>query len=196
MFRNNLINALTVLFVILIYTVTPIIKWILNAATSQVWGIFLIILIGVIAWLIGYFIIGIIVMPFIEYKNPVHYNYKTRAVRMGDGVTKYCAIVQTEFLGYSRYIVKSKRHDWFTGRDEYSIFDEEYVIEYCSLEDRKKIYYDTEAEALFAIKEFKQKVEAEYRSKKSYKQKQKHEERKMREVSSKTTTIKFENNNG
>ena len=196
MFRNNLINALTVLFVILIYTATPIIKWILNAATNQVWGIVLIILIGVIAWLIGYFIIGLIVMPFIEYKNPAHYNYKTKTVKMGNGVTKYCAIVQTEFCGYSRYIVKSKEHSWFTSRVEYDIFDKVYNLDYCTLEDRKNIYYDNEADALFAIKEFKERVEAEYKSDKAYKQKKKHEEKMMKEVSSKTTTIKFKNNNG
>ena len=196
MFRNNLINALTVLFVILIYAVTPIIKWILNAATSQVWGIFMIILIGVIAWLIGYVIIGLIVMPIIEYKNPAHYNYKTKTVKMGNGVTKYCAIVQTEFCGYSRYIVKSTGHDWFSSRVEYDIFDKVYNLDYCTLEDRKNIYYDNEADALFAIKEFKERVEAEYKSNKVYKQKKKYEEKMMKEVSSKTTTVKFENNNG
>lgn len=196
MFRNNLINALTVLFVILIYTVTPIIKWILNGATSQVWGIFMIILIGVIAWLIGYVIIGLIVMPIIEYKNPAHYNYKTKTVKMGNGVTKYCAIVQTEFCGYSRYIVKSTGHDWFSSRVEYDIFDKVYNLDYCTLEDRKNIYYDNEADALFAIKEFKERVETEYKSNKAYKQKKKHEEKMMKEVSSKTTTVKFENNNG
>lgn len=196
MFRNNLINALAALTVFMVLVSTSMVDAIHKTVVNPFMQIFVIILAGVAIWLAGYLIIGLIVSPLVKYRNPVHYNYKTRTVRMGDGVTKYCALVQTEFLGYSRYIVKSKRHDWFTGRDEYSIFDEEYVLEYCSLEDRKKIYYDTEAEALFAIKEFKQKAEAEYRSKKSYKQKQKHEERKMREVSSKTTTVKFENNNG
>lgn len=194
MFRNSLINALTVLFVILIYTVTPIIKWILNAATSQVGGIFMIILIGVIAWLIGYLIIGLIVSPLVKYRNPVHYNYKTKKVTLGDGITKYCAIVQTEFCGCFRYIVKSTGHDWFSSRVEYDIFDKVYNLDYCTLEDRKNIYYDNEADALFAIKEFKVRVEAEYKNNKAYKQKKEHEKEMMRERSSKTTSVKFENN--
>jgi len=195
MFRNNLINALTVLFVILIYTVTPIIKWILSGATNQVWGIVVIILIGVIAWLIGYLVIGLIVSPLVKYRNPVHYNYKTKKVTLGDGITKYCAIVQTEFCGCFRYIIKDKKHhDWFSDRYEYGIFDEIYNMEFCTLYDKQQIYYDTEADALFAIKEFKVRVEAEYKNNKAYKQKKEHEKEMMRERSSKTTSVKFENN--
>lgn len=195
MFKNNLITALTLILVFTVLVFSPIIDKIQNSVVNPAMGIFVIILAGVAIWLAGYLIIGLIVSPLVKYRNPVHYNYKTKTVTLGDGVTKYCAIVQTEIGGHYRYIIKDKKHhDWFSGRYEYGIFDEIYNIEYCSLSDKQQIYYDTEADALFAIKEFKIRVESEYKSNKAYKQKKEHEKEMMRERSSKTTTVKFENN--
>ena len=190
LFKNHLINALTVFLVIAAFYGFSITGSVAKTFPTIIIQIILVILVGIAILLLGNLIVGFLLLPVLQYRNPANYKYKTKTVVLADGSTKYCALVQTELFGYYRYICKSRWESLF--ETKFAIFDEEYDEDECSLEDKKKIYYDLEEDALFAIKTYKTKEESEYRQNKAYKRNKKHEKEMMRETSSKTTTVKFE----